>query len=119
MWYVALRVCKSTKKPGGAFGQPVTDMNIAPTPTEVTVRDHHIPVAESTVSHLPDSLIAPGDTVESAQAGRSLVGGKEVVSATVSYVIILMVPLISRRSDVLKAWTLSLSPSSDDIPRRQ
>lgn len=103
-----------------ASGQPVMDENVAPNPTRVTVRGHHNPVEERTVSRLQDSFAARGDTIQSVQAGHSLDGGKEVVSATVSSVIILMEPSISSsRSDVLKAWSSFLSPSSDGIPRRR
>lgn len=103
-----------------ASGQPNTNEKVAPTPTKVSVPDHHNPAEECTTFDLPDGLPARGDTIQSTQARHSLVGGKDVVSATVSSVTIRMTPLIySLRNSALKVWISFLSPSPDGIPRRR
>lgn len=76
-----------------ASSQPILDENIAPPPTKVRAQDLCNPVVESTATRLPDGLAIRGGNVKRVQTGQSLVGGQEVVSATVSSVIILMVPL--------------------------
>ena len=75
-----------------ASGQPNTHEKVAPTPTKVSVLDDHNHVAEGTTSDsdLSHGLPVRGDTVQNAQTRLSLVGGKEVVSATVPFVTIRM-----------------------------
>jgi len=100
--------------------QPVTDEKAALIPINVTVRDHHNPVAGSTIFDVPDGLPARAGAIQSAQARHPLVGGKEVVSTAISSVTIFMASLIyGPRSAALKAWISFLSPSSDGILRRR